>query len=547
MSIKITICTNTDEYPLSTTLTELAAQYQTQFTSPIVAAFVDKHEKSLHYQLEHSATVEFIELRSAIGLRIYTRSLLMLLQMALRKLGLEHVFNVRGHLADAFFCKLDLDSPVDANLIKILNKTMQDLVHEDIPIEYHKLPLQEARKYLASIADNIHYLGLIQSLHQDTISYYKARDTINYFFSPLVPSTGYLKVFELAPYRGDILIKYPNIDNIEVIPPYFDRPQLATVYTEAEAWAALLECDNIADINQKIATKEFEDIMYVSEALQEKRIAQIADLITAQLHDKRLVLIAGPSSSGKTTFANRLRIQLRVNGLKPVAISVDDYFVNREHTPLDAQGNYDFESIHTIDLELFNKDLTKIINGERVELPSFNFTTGQREYKGNFIQVTPEQPIIIEGIHCLNDLLTQSIAVEHKVKIYVSAITGVALNEYNMIPTTDCRILRRIVRDSKYRAHTAAETIRMWPNVRAGEEKNIFPFQEDAQIMFNTSLIYELPVLKKHVEPLLREITFEQPEYAEACRLLDLLNHVQVAENINIPPNSLLREFIGPN
>lgn len=547
MKVKININNIDNEYPSGINLLQLSQQHDSKYNTPLVAAIVNGSEKPLLYTLTGDARITFITLQSAIGLRIYARSLLLVLQIALERLGLNTVFNVKSNLQNSIYCKLELDSPTDANLIKVIKKAMLNIVIEDAVIEYKSVSKQEACDALRAASNSsLHnFVDLVEPIQQDTISYYKCLDITNYFFSPLVPSTGYLKTFDVTPYRDGILLHFPDISDVNSLRTYVDRPKLATTYSEAEDWAELINCSNISDLNQKITNSEFDEIISVSEALHEKKIAQIADFITTQIDTKRLILIAGPSSSGKTTTAERLRIHLRVNGVNPVSISVDDYFLNREQTPRDANGNYDFEDIHALDLPLFNEHLTRILNGEHVKLPTFNFIQGCREYRGNSIQIDEDQPIIIEGIHALNDQLTVDVPVAQKLKIYVSAITGIAFNNYNRIPTTDCRLIRRIVRDSQFRSHDASQTIRMWPSVRSGEEKNIFPFQEDADIIFNTSLIYELAVLKKYATKLLEEISSEQPEYSEARRLLNLLGHVQELDHFNIPANSILKEFIG--
>lgn len=543
----ITINNTTLEHLPGTSLLEISKNFDQLFQSKIVGAWVDGHEKSLNYKINSNCKIVFIEMQSTIGMRIYARSLLFILQIALNNLGIKNTLNVRGHLKNSFYCTLNSNNKISVHdLIPQVKEKMQSIINEDHIIEYHNIEKKSACElFKSSSNDNIHFLELIQPLKQEYISYYKCMNKINYFFSPLVPYTKYLKVFDLVPYRQGILMKFPSIEDASTLPEYIDSPGLATIYAEAEEWAEYLNCDNIADLNSKILNNEFLEIMQIAEALQEKKIAQIADIIATKNPIKKLILIAGPSSSGKTTFANRLRIQLIVNGIKPETISVDDYFVPRELTPRLDTGEFDFENINTIDLKLFNNHLKKLLNGEKVEIPSFEFETGSRKYTGKTLQLAPNQPLIIEGIHCLNDNLTIGIDLYKKFKIYVSAITGISFNEYNRIPTSDSRILRRMVRDYRYRGHTPSDTLKMWPRVREGEEKNIFPYQESADIMFNTSLIYELPILKKYAEPLLYKIKPSETEYPEACRLLNLLQHINIVDNANVPTNSLLREFIG--
>lgn len=531
--------------PIQTSLLELSQEFQNNFSSPIVAALVNGEERSLNFKLEASpASINFLELQSPIGIRIYSRSLIMLLQVALKQLKYNLNFSAKHNLGSAIYCELAPEIKIDSTFIAQLKTKMIELVSENHPIEYKRMPKLTACELFQklSLKKNI---GLIKYLKQDEISYYSCLGVLNYFFSPLVPFTGMLKVFDVIAYRKGILLRYPKHQDANILPAYKNQPKLADIFEEAANWAKLIECDTISDLNRKVITQEFNDIISISEALHEKKIAEIADKIKNESAHKRLILIAGPSSSGKTTFTKRLNIQLRVNGIKPANLSIDDYFLNRTHTPRKSNGDFDFESIHAIDLKLFNEHLTRILRGERVKIPTFNFVSGCTEYRGNSIQLEPGQPILVEGIHALNQELTASIPAEQKLKIYVSAITGISLDPYNRIRTTDCRLLRRIVRDSQFRAHDARETIRLWPSVRAGEEENIFPYQEEADIMFNTSLLYELLVIKQFATQLLSQVTSEQEEYSEARRLLNLLNHVLEIDQFNIPDNSILREFIG--
>ena len=531
--------------PTQTSLLELSQEFAPNFTTPIVAALVNGEEKSLHYKLDADQTsVSFLELQTPIGMRIYSRSLIMLLQVSLKQLQYSFIFSAKHNLGNAIYCELAPEIKIDAAFISQLKEKMQEIVKLNAAIEYNRMPKLKACELFRKLNLDKN-LGLIKYLKQDEITYYSCLGISNYFFSPLVPFTGILQTFDVLAYRKGILIRYPSFQEPNILPAYKNQPKLADIFEEAANWAKLIDCDTISSLNNKVITQEFNDIISISEALHEKKIAEIADKIATESSHKRLILIAGPSSSGKTTFTNRLNIQLRVNGIRPANLSIDDYFLNRTHTPRKSNGDYDFESIRAIDLDLFNEHLTRILRGERVKTPTFNFVSGFTEYRGNSIQLEPGQPILVEGIHALNENLTASIAAEYKLKIYVSAITGISLDPYNRIRTTDCRLLRRIVRDSQFRAHDARETLRLWPSVRAGEEENIFPFQEDADIMFNTSLLYELLVIKKFATELLNQVTSEHDEYSEARRLLNLLSHVLEIDKFNIPDNSILREFIG--
>jgi uridine kinase len=362
----------------------------------------------------------------------------------------------------------------------------------------------------------------------------------------MVPSTGYLKNFKLQHYSPGIVIQFPTHECNGEIPKFESHPKLFKIFREAEKWGEILQIDYVAALNDIIVSKKEGEFIRIAEALHEKKIAEIADRIAETINKRQLILIAGPSSSGKTTFAQRLMIQLRVNGLNPVSISLDDYFVDRENTPRDEAGQYDFESLHAIDIELFNKDLNELLLGEEVEIPTFNFHTGSREYKGRRLKIKQGQPVILEGIHALNDQLTITIPREKKVKIYISALTQLNIDEHNRIPTTDTRLIRRIVRDYKYRSNNAERTLFLWNSVRRGEERNIFPYQEEADIMFNSALVYELSVLKKYAESLLRQVDNTSSYYSEAKRLLKFLNYFVALENeVEIPRTSILREFIG--
>ena len=338
---------------------------------------------------------------------------------------------------------------------------------------------------------------------------------------------------------------FPSREAPQEVPGFRDRPKLAKVFQEAESWGSILECTDVGSLNGHLEQDEAASLVRIAEALHEKKIAQVADYIAEHRKEVALVLIAGPSSSGKTTFAQRLMIQLRVNALRPVAISLDDYFVDRSHTPIDEQGKPDFEAIEAIDLELFNHHLERLLAGEEVEIPRFDFRTGQRALSGRRIRITDNQPLIIEGIHGLNERLTEVVPRERKVKIYISALTQLSLDQHNRIPTTDARLIRRIVRDHQFRSHDALATLRIWPSVRRGEHRNIFPFQEDADVMFNSALIYELGMLRKHAQPLLEAIGPEHSEYSEAKRLLSFLAYFHAIEDDLVPANSILREFIG--
>ena len=376
------------------------------------------------------------------------------------------------------------------------------------------------------------------------VNIYSLEEFEDYFYGYMVWHTGYLKYFKLYPYDEGFVMQMPKKENPERVPEFIPSPKIFQVQKEAEKWGEMLEVSVVGEINEKISRGKVKQMILISEALQEGKISRIAEQISQQ-RDVKFVMIAGPSSSGKTTFSHRLSIQLAAHGLKPHPIAVDNYFVNREDTPRDENGNYNFECLEAIDLELFNRDMNALLRGERVEIPRFNFKVGKREYKGDFLQMEPNDILVIEGIHSLNDKMSYSLPKESKFKIYISALTQLNVDEHNRIPTTDGRLIRRMVRDNRTRGTSARETIAMWPSVRRGENENIFPYQEEADVMFNSALIYELAVLKLYAEPLLFQIEKDAPEYQEAKRLLKFLDYFVGIPSEDIPYNSILREFVG--
>ncbi len=421
---------------------------------------------------------------------------------------------------------------------------MKELIKEDIPFEREEVPIDEVVEAFEKTKQRDR-LRLLKYWKKDSVYVYKCGTIYDYFYGNMVPSTGYLKKFDLIYYKPGFLLKFPSIYDPNSMPPFEDQKKLFSVFREAEKWAKILDVADVGALNEKIHKEEIGDIIRVSEALHEKKIAHIADMITDKRDYVKIVLISGPSSSGKTTFSKRLSVQLRVNGLKPHTISLDNYFVEREKTPRDENGDYDFESIYALDLELLNEHLNKLLNGEEVHIPKYNFVTGKREYNGDILKMSDDFVLILEGIHGLNETLTSGIPSENKFKIYVSALTQLNIDNHNRIPTTDVRLLRRIVRDNRTRGKSAEDTLLGWLSVRRGEDKNIFPYQEDADIMFNSTLVYELGVLKSHAEPLLREIGKTSSAYSEAKRLLQFLEYFMPSKEDEIPQNSIIREFIG--
>ncbi|EGO65915.1 nucleoside kinase [Acetonema longum] len=531
------------EYEREVSLLTIARDVRALYTAPIVAAKVNQRLEDLQYCLDGDCSVDFLDLSTETGMRVYQRSLAFVLIMAVAELFPQGQVTIEHSLAKGLYCELHLGRPLTQTDVEKLETGMRQIVLADRPFIKKELPLNDAIE-LFEIAGQAEKVALLKQLNQPEVCVYSCGEIADYVHEIMTPSTGYLKIFELRFYQPGLLLRFPRTENPTVLPTYVEQPKLAAIFQEAERWGAILGCGYVGTLNECIQKETVYDIIRVAEALHEKKIAQIADAIVQQ-GSVRVILVAGPSSSGKTTFAQRLSIQLRVNGRRPVPISLDDYFVDREHTPRDEQGEYDFEAIEAIDLPLFNDHLRRILAGEEVEIPSFNFKLGAREYLGHKIRISPEQPLIIEGIHGLNERLTQSIPREQKVKIYISALTQLAIDNHNRIPTTDTRLIRRIVRDSQFRSHDALVSLRIWPSVRRGEEKNIFPFQEEADIMFNSALIYELAILKRYAQPLLEQVGTKNPEYSEARRLLQFLEYFEPSGEEDVPPNSILREFIG--
>jgi uridine kinase len=416
-------------------------------------------------------------------------------------------------------------------------------VDRDIPLVKEMLTREDAFKVL--IEDGLKEKAkMLEKSDVAQLPIYSLEGYRNFFYGLMVPSTRYIKIFELRKYRRGVLLRFPHPSAPDKLPPFVDEVLLYHVFGETKNWDRLMKISYVGELNEKIESGEYKEIIQISEALHEKKIAQIADMITQQ--KKRIVLISGPSSSGKTTFARRLIIQLRVNGLEPLYLGTDDYFVERTQTPLDENGEPNFEDIEALDIDLFNRDMNGLLNGDEVDIPTFDFLHGTKMFGKRIIRAKKGQPIIIEGIHGLNRQLTADIADEEKFKIYISPLTQLNIDEHNRIPTTDARMIRRMVRDYQFRGHSAQSTIRSWPKVRKGEDKNIFPFNGEADVFFNSVHIYELAVLKKYAEPLLRSITREEPEYSEAVRMFKFLQFFKTIEDDSmIVNNSIIREFIG--
>jgi uridine kinase len=533
------------DFPYGTTLLAISREYEGRHPSLILAARVNGELRELTHALTEDATLEFLDLGTDDGQRIYVRSLSFLLVRAAEDVLPGARVSIEHSLGNGLYVEVHGTRPLTEEDVVALERRMRELVEKDLPFKKLRLPLAEAQEIFRRQGQE-EKAELLRYRKKDYLNVYELAGRYDYFYGYMAPSTGFLRLFALRFYLPGLILLYPNKYNPGILPPYRDQPKLAAIFRESERWGEILGVGDVASLNKLIAGGYGPELIRIAEALHEKKIAQIADQIAQNCERIRLVLIAGPSSSGKTTFAQRLYIQLRVNGLRPVTISLDDYFVDREHTPRDENGDLDFEALEALDLKLFNRQLVQLIQGEEVEVPVFDFKHGCRTWVGRRLRVEPGQPILIEGIHGLNEDLTASIPKDKKFKIYVSALTQLNIDRHNRIPTTDTRLLRRIVRDSKYRSAGAKDTILRWPSVRRGEERNIFPFQEEADAMFNSALVYELAVLKRYAEPLLAEVPEKSPAYGQAKILLKFLAYfLSLDEEEEIPRTSILREFIG--
>lgn len=508
----------------------------------IVAAKEGNEIRELTYKVDHDASIKFIGLEDIDGFRIYTRSLVFLLIKAVKDLYKNGDVCIKNSISEGTYCELVRIKEINEEVIQKIQNRMKKLVKENIPFKKSVLNIEKGREFYKENG-LLNKYNLIKYTDREYITLYECDGLKNYFYGYMVPSTGYLDNFELVFYGRGLILRCPTVKSPLKIPEFVDQKSIFDVFVEFKEWNNILGIENVGTINKIIHEDKLGDYIRVAEALQEKKIANIADMICDS--NKRIVLIAGPSSSGKTTFSKRLAVQLKVNKKKPVTIGLDDYFLNRVDTPKDEDGNLDYESIEALDIELFNKNLLELINGEEVYIPEFDFKTGKRKEKMNRLKLEKNSVIVIEGIHGLNDRLTSAIDKKDKFKIYISALTSLNLDEHNRIYTTDNRLLRRIVRDNQFRGIDVCETIERWHLVRKGEEKNIFPFQKNADVIFNSALIYEIFVLKGYATELLESIDEKCPQYIEAKRLLGFLSYFLKAPTKDIPKDSILREFIG--
>lgn len=524
------------------TISELFQKEIQTSENTVIAAKFNNEYKNLEYMLHKDGKIELIDVTSKEGIKVYIRTLTFIVGKAFEKICPDKKLNVNYQLSNAMFYDIE-GIDISEDLIQELEDEMRKIVEQDLPIKQVVMNREEAEKFYEQ---NDTSKGRLQFNleNNDKIYMYYCEDYFNYCFGTLANRTGCVNIFKLVKDSKGFLVRYPNQKNPNKMPKIVNTKKLSWALAEYEEIHRLLNINNVYKLNNAIKDNKTSEIIMLAEALHEKKIANIADKI-AQNRNVKMILIAGPSSSGKTTFAQRLGIQLKLNGIKPVTISVDNYFVERKDTPKDENGDYDFECIEAIDLKLFNDHLTKLLNGEAVDMPEFDFHVGTKRYNGKKLKLEKHEVLVIEGIHCLNDRLTSEIDKNQKYKIYISALTVLNMDRYNRIATTDTRLIRRLVRDYQFRGYSALHTLHTWESVNRGETKNIFPFQEEADSIFNTSLIYELGALKPIAEPLLEKIPIEEPEYAEARRLLDILRYFEPIPSQYVPSNSLLKEFLG--
>jgi uridine kinase len=532
------------EAPVGTSLEEYVQAALPDSPVPVIAALVNGELRELNYTIRGDARIEPLLLSDSDGVRIYRRSLAFLLMTAVRELFPKaYVFVEYSLPFGGFFCQVQGRDPFSVKELAQLETHMRRIVAENVPITKERVPLDQAIE-LFSDRGELDKARLLVRRKKDYLVLYNLRGSRDYFHGYMVPSTGYLRCFALRTYAPGFLLQYPRRHRPTELLPVQEYAQLTAIFREYGQWLRLLGVDSVSALNEAIATERIREVILVSEALHEERVARIAGEIVGRKDKIRLVLIAGPSASGKTSFSKRLSVQLLAHGGRPFALELDNYFVDREKTPRDANGDYDFESLGALDVPLFNQHLLALMDGQEVQIPRFNFKTGHRE-TGKTVQLGQDHIIIVEGIHGLNPQLVPSVPEERIFRIYASALTQLNIDRHNRVPTTDTRLIRRIVRDATYRGYSAEETLNRWESVRRGEKWHIFPFQENADVMFNSALAYELAVLKPVVEPLLLQVDYKSPRHVEAKRLLTFLQWFEPCGPELIPDNSLLREFVG--
>ncbi|MDO9633865.1 MAG: nucleoside kinase [Paludibacter sp.] len=541
-------CKNTRSYhdfPIGTSLMEISRALGIILKFPVVAARVNYKVEDLNFLVYKPKDIEFIDSSCPSGMRVYVRTLSMVFAYAVNQLFPESVLRIVHSISKGYYCRLDYtDKPLTSDDIDLIKATMKQIITKGEQIFVEEKQVREVKRLFANQQNQHENLSLFETINTPYMRYFRINDYVDYYNGVLLPNTNMLNLFDLLPYYDGILLRIPNRNQPDRLEDFEVMPKLYDIFNEFHSWNKIMKLSTIGEFNIACKNKQSFDLIKVAEALHEKKVASIADMIERR-QNVQLVLVSGPSSSGKTTFSKRLSVQLMVSGLKPVIISMDNYFVNREDTPKDEHGEYDFETFNALDLQFFNKQMEQLLNREEVELPFFNFENGKRMFRGDFLKLDHDTVVILEGIHALNPDLLPGIPREKTFKVYVSALTTISIDNHNWVPTTDTRLLRRIIRDYRFRNYSAQDTIGRWPSVRRGEEKWIFPFQEDADVMFNSALIFELAVLKKYAEPILAEVPKYCEEYTETHRLLKFLNFFVPIHDREIPPTSLLREFMG--
>ena len=533
----------TQEVPIGSTLSDIYEEINLQMPYGPVSAKVNNKVEGLHYRVYHNKDVEFLDLLTPSGIRTYTRSLFLVLCKAVHDLytGSQVVIDIP--VSNGYYCNLQLGHEITTKDVDRIRTRMQEIIDDKMPIQRYETTTEEAVKLFTELGD-VQKAKLLKSSGSLYCVYYVLDDYKDYYYGSMLTNTSQLHLFGLEPYFDGVLLRIPSTQDPSKLGELIRQDKMFEVFKEHHRWQSILGIKTVGDFNEAVKNGLATDLINVSEALQEKKISQIADTI-AERKEIKVVLIAGPSSSGKTTFCKRLSVQLLASGVKPVQISLDDYFINRAETPKDENGELDYESIYALNIPLINEQFNALFRGEEVELPKYNFQTGMSEKSGKKLHLGENNILLVEGIHALNPALTEQIADDKKFKIYASALTTILLDDHNYIPTTDNRLLRRIVRDYKYRGCSAQETIHRWPSVRAGENKWIFPYQEQADVMFNTALLFELAVIKPQAEEVLEQVPENCDEYAEAYRLRKFLKYFAPLPFRNLPPTSLLREFLG--
>lgn len=528
---------------IGSTLSDVLNEINLKMPYGPVCAKVNNKVEGLHYRLYHKKDVEFLDMTSGSGSRNYTRSVFFVLCKAVKDIWPKSHVVIDIPVSNGYYCDLRIGRPVTEEDVAKVKARMDEIIAAAMPIRRHESVTEKAIKLFSDLGDTAK-VKLLQTTGRLYTTYYDIDGYYDFYYGSLLTNTKQIYLYGLDKYYDGMLLRIPTLKDPSILPEMIRQDKLFEIFKEHHHWQDVMEIRTVGDFNNAVATDHSIDLINISEALQEKKIAHIADEI-AKRKGVKLILLAGPSSSGKTTTCKRLSIQLIANGLRPLQISLDDYFVDRELSPRDENGDYDFESIHALNLKLINEQFNALFNGEEVELPRYDFPTGKSVKSGNKLKMEDNNVLVVEGIHALNPELTAQIPEELKYRVYVSALTTILLDDHNYIPTTDNRLLRRIIRDYKYRGVDARETIRRWPSVRAGENKWIFPFQENADVMFNSAMLFELAVIKQQAEPLLEQVPENCPEYSEAYRLLKFLKYIKPIPNTDIPPTSLLREFLG--